>query len=99
MVAKLLDAVAVDTNGTGVKADGGGKTLAVWATSFGSGTVTIQGSPDGGVTWITLTIAGNPAAFTANSIRYIDRLGQGMQIRAILAGSTGASNVNAAIFD
>jgi hypothetical protein len=91
----LLQNVSVDTDGAGIPADGGTKTLSIWATSFGGGSVTIQGSPDGGTTWITLTYGGNPAIFTENTFRLINRLGQGLLIRAILTGSTGASNVNA----
>lgn len=94
----LLENVSVDTDGTGVGADGGSKTVAVWATDFGSGTVTLQGSPDGGTTWITLTISGSSATFTANAIRMIDRLGQGMQVRATLSGSSGASGVYVKVF-
>jgi len=97
-MTKLLDNVSVDTDGPGIDADGGSKTLSIWADNFGGGSVTIQGSPDGGNTWITLTYGGNPAIFTSNTIRLVNRLGQGMQIRATLTGSTGASNVNADIY-
>ena len=94
----LLKAVDADVNGTGITTDGGSKTVQIWATNFGGGTVTLQSSADGGVTWVTLTIAGLPATFTSNAVRKIDRLGQGMLIRATLAGSTGASNVNVKLF-
>lgn len=94
----LLTDVSVDVNGTGVDGDGSGKALAIWATDFGGGTVTIQGSPDGGTTWITLTVDGAAATFTANAIRYLERIGQGMQIRAILSGSSGADAVNVRLF-
>ena len=95
----LLEGVDVDTDGTGVKADGGSKTVAIFATDFGAGTVTLQGSPDGGVTWINLTVGGSAATFTANAIDFIDRLGQGMQIRATLTGADGSTdNVNVKIF-
>jgi hypothetical protein len=95
----LLQSVSVDTNGTGIPADGGSKTLSIWADNFGGGSVTIQGSPDGGTTWITLTYGGNPAVFTSNTVRLINRLGQGMQVRATLTGSSGASNVNADLYE
>lgn len=97
-MTKLLDNVSVDTEGTPVVSDGSNKTLSVWATNFGGGSVTIQGSPDGGVTWITLTYGGNPTIFTSNTIRLIDRIGHGMLTRAILTGSSGAVNVNAQLF-
>lgn len=96
---KLLNNVSADTTGSGIKADGGSKTLSVWATSFGGGTVTIQASPDG-TTWITLTLSGGDSAtFTANAVRLIDRIGQGMQIRATLTGSTAPSGVNVSLHD
>jgi hypothetical protein len=97
----LLQNVSVDTVGAGVLADGSNKTLAVWATtggSFGGGSVTINGSPDGGVTWITLTYNGSPAVFTSNIVLLADRLCTGMMFQAVLSGSSGASHVNAAIF-
>ncbi len=95
----LLENISVDTDGAGVNADGSNKTLCVWATSFGGGTVNIEGSPDGGTTWIILQlINGADAQFTANTFKIIDRLGQGCLIRATLAGSSGANNVNAALF-
>jgi len=94
----LLEDVSVDTDGTGAKADGGNKTVAIWGTDFGGGTVTLEGSPDSGTTWITLTIGGASATFTANAIRMVDRLGQGMQVRATLTGSSGASGVYAKMY-
>jgi len=97
-MAKLLDNVSVDTDGTPVLGDGSGKGLAIWATTWGSGTVTIQVSPDNKVTWITATIGGNPASFTANAVRYIIKIGQGQWIRATLTGSSGAVGVNAETF-
>ena len=97
-MTKLLNNVSVDTVGVGPLGDGGNKVLAVWGAAFGGGSVTIEASPDGGTTWITLTYGGNPAVFTTNTIRLLDRIGQGMQIRASLSGSTGASNVNADLF-
>ena len=94
----LLENVSVDTDGDGKPADGGSKSVAIWGTDFGGGSVTLQSSPDGGSTWITLTVGGSPAVYTANAVQFIDRLGQGMEIRAILTGSSGAENVNAKIF-
>lgn len=94
----LLDNVSVDTDGPPIKGDGAAKTLHVWATSFGGGNVEIQGSPNNGTTWDALTIGGNPAQYNANTIQKVDKIGQGQSIRAILQGSTGASGVNAMLF-
>jgi hypothetical protein len=97
----LLQNVSVDTVGNGVLADGSNKTLVIWATaggSFGGGTVTINGSPDGGTTWITLTYNGSHAIFTSDIVLLADRLCTGMMFQAVLSGSSGAANVNAAIF-
>ena len=94
----LLNNVSVDTDGAALTTDGGNKTVSVDATSFGSGTVTIEGRRPSGP-WIVLTIAGSPATFTANAIRMIDRLGQGMEVRATLTGSTGANAVNVYLFN
>lgn len=95
----LLDAVDANTDGIGFDTDGANKTLVVWGGDFGGGTVTIQGSPDQGDTWITLTITGSPVAFTANAIRFLERLGQGLQVRATLTGATNPSNVSALLCD
>jgi len=100
----LLDNVSVDTDGVGVAADGGSKTVVIWISSggsFGGGTITLQTSPDGGGssdTWVTLTINAVDATFTANAARVIDHLGPGLFIRATLTGATAASNVNVKIF-
>ena len=94
----LLESVSADTNGTGVKCSGRAYTVAIWGTDFGSGSVTLQASPDGGTTWITLTIGGSPATFTANAVRVIDHLGAGILVRAILSGSTSPDSVNVAVF-
>lgn len=94
----LLNAVTEDTNGTPVSADGGSKTLVVWSTDFGGGTVTVQVSPDAGTTWIPLAQSGVALAFTANGAHIIDRLGQGLLVRAVLSGSTTPDAVSAALF-
>lgn len=93
----LLENVNIDTDGTSVAADGANKTLVVWATNFGGGTVTIECSPDGGVTWITLTSNGIPVAYTSNNIALVFRIGSGLLVRGRFAGSAGASNVNMVI--
>jgi hypothetical protein len=90
--AWLLNGVTADTNGTGVHPVSGPMTLWIWSTDFDSGTVTIQASPDGGTTWITLTVDGSAAAFTANTVRVIEGL-EGGQLRATLTGSTAPDPV------
>lgn len=91
---RLLDDVSVDTNGTPITHFGGGFTIEVRATSYGAGTVAIQGSTDE-TKWITLPIDPDNSTFatyTADTqIRGL--LSPGYKLRAILTGSTGASGV------
>ncbi len=94
----LLDAVDANTNGGGVNTDGGSRTVVIWATDYDGGTVTLQASPDDGTTWITLTVDGSPATFTANAVRVIDYLGQGLQMRATLTGATNPVAVSVGIY-
>lgn len=98
MSKELLTSATTNARGAELDADGGNKTFAVWGT-FGGATVTLQASPDNGVTWITLTIGGSPAAFTANAVRLTDRLGQGMMISCIISGATGTTDIDARIYD
>ena len=70
---------------------------------FGSGTVTIKVSPDGGTTLITAQKAdGTDVTFTADGVQNVE-LGfgnsqEGMDIYAVMAGSTSPT-VNVTIFD
>jgi hypothetical protein len=96
---KLLDAIDADADGAAFPASGSSKILAVWATDFGGGTVTLEASPDGGTTWITVTIAAAAITLTANGYRVIDRTTQGMVYRATLTGSTNPTDVSAYLFD
>lgn len=85
------------TDPTPIQADGAVKAVAVWG-NFGSGTVTLQGSPDNGTTWITLKKTdGSDATFTANAIEKINVLKNGLFLRATLSGAT-SPNVNAKVF-
>jgi hypothetical protein len=97
-MTKLLDNVSVDTIGTPQAGDGGSKQISVWATDFGGGSVTIELSPNNGVTWNTLIYNSNPAVFTENIDFFLFKFSQGVLMRAALSGSSGASNVNADIF-
>jgi hypothetical protein len=83
---------------TGVTADGqsaeftfkGGWGLLLAAGTWGSGTITVQISPDGGTTWAALSdiLGTGSAALTANgSVAFIAPPGQ---LRLDLSGSSGA---------
>lgn len=75
---------------TTISADGSSKTVAVWATTWNGAIVTLRCSPDGGTTWIDITDNGTPVTFSANGVRLVDRLGQGMLFGAKIT-SVGAS--------
>lgn len=97
---KLLESANSDTNGLPHLALGASMNLAVWADDFGGGTVTFQGSPDSGVTWIDLYMINNVlGTFTVNTILQTQKLSQNLSLRAILTGSTSPVNVNAVLFD
>jgi len=93
----LLQDVIVDTVGTAATSTGGPMVLQVSATSYGSGSVTIQGRFDA-LEWTTLTYGGNPAVFTSNQLLKLDYAPNGMSLRATLSGSTGATAVNVVLF-
>lgn len=75
--------------------DGAEFVLAIFATSFGGGTVTLEGSPDGGVTWIGLTklVDNSAATFTANTFVVLYQIAQGYLVRARLSGATSPSGM------
>lgn len=93
----LLDSVSVNTNGSPFPIqDKTIKNIYVSATSFGGGTVTIQWSLDPDALtpiWTTAKdIFGTDMVFTAN--KNVTTLSlYGAYYRAILTGSSGASNV------
>jgi len=89
----LLDGVSTDTAGEPFVVDGGSYTVVIEATSFGGGTVTLQGRYGKSGNWLVLTDNGVPAEYTAGILRVLRSFARGMEIRAILSGSTGASNV------
>jgi hypothetical protein len=100
MAITLLDSVDVDTDSAGVTPDTAVRLLTVWATDFGGGSVSLQASPDGGGTWVTLNdFQGNPLTFSSNVVNVqLPPIGQGMPIKAVLSGSTSPSNVNAVVY-
>jgi len=71
---------------------------------FGGGTTTIQASPDGGTTKVTLKdVAGNVVSITEDDVYnirlgYAGKLGEEIEIYATMAGAT-APAVNIAAFD
>jgi hypothetical protein len=90
----LLQNVSIDTVGVSVGGTGNSKIIQIAATSFGGGSVILEGSLDNTL-WTTLTYGGNPAIFTSGKILKLDFWPTGMYVRASLTGSTGANNVNA----
>lgn len=71
-------------------------TLAVQAEDFGGGTVTIEWSLDA-VTWTTLVdSAGQSAVFTANALK-VGLTFKSIYLRASLADSSGAKNLNVVV--
>ena len=89
----LLDSVSVDTAGDATIVDGGGYTVVIEATSFGGGTVTLQGRYGKTGAWVVLTDNGVPAEYTENIVRGLKDFARSMEIRAVLSSSTGASGV------
>lgn len=77
--------------------DGGGN-------GFGSGTVTIQASPDGGTTKVTLKdVGGTTVSITADDVYnirlgYAGKLGEEIDIYATMSGSTSPT-VDIVAFD
>lgn len=92
---KLLNNVNANATGLNFFVDGAQEVLAIYAASFGGGTVTVEASPNGTL-WMTLTqIPGtSPATFTANTMTVCYPVPQGYYIRARLSGATSPSNVN-----
>ncbi|MGR3179846.1 MAG: hypothetical protein ACUZ8E_17540 [Candidatus Anammoxibacter sp.] len=95
----LLDNVSIDTNSPAQDGDGKERVFLITATSFGSGSVTIQTSEK--ITtpiWVDADEGGTPLAITVNRSVKLDPLPSGMQFRAVLQDSTGASNVKVVVF-
>jgi len=78
---------------SGTKVWPGGKGSFVAYGTWGSGTIKLQLSPDGGTTWIDVT----GVSLTANGHKDVPVMGPGLQFRADLSGSTGA-NLSAKLF-
>jgi hypothetical protein len=82
-VKKLLDAVTANGNSSSYKWPGGKGTL-VAAGTWGSGTITLQASPDSGTTWVSSSVTR-----TADGISAFDL--PPCLIRLALTGATNPS--------
>ena len=93
----LLNSVSVDTVGEAEAAqDKIPKNLYIYAEDFGGGTVRVEWSlsTDNDAVWTTVTDPlGNPVAVNNNTM-YTSLTLYGAFYRAVLSGSTGASNVS-----
>jgi hypothetical protein len=91
-------------NGTGVPVVWRGGWGTVWCVAkalgvgFDSGTVTLQVSYDGGMTWLTAKDSlGDNVAFAANGHSTVFAYGGSPRLRASLGGSSGATDVSLSI--
>lgn len=89
---KIMDGINVDTVSSNSTMLGVVTLIYIFATSFGGGTITIENSVDGGVTWIPLKL------YTNSDADEIIALAENSLLRARLTGSGGASNVNVWIY-
>jgi hypothetical protein len=71
---------------------GGPTTIILRGATFGSGTVTLEGSPDG-TNWVAQTFPNTTTAitWTAAGSRTIDRFPQGMPLRLSIGAATSPS--------
>lgn len=73
------------------------RSIQITGTFGAGGSVTIQGSNDGGVTWATLTDPlGNPLTFTAAGIQRVTETTE--QIRPNVTAGDGTTSLNAYLF-
>ena len=91
----LLNNVNVDTVGEIFTFSGGSKVLFIRADNFGGGTLTIEAADPSDPSERFATLDGG--AFTLNGTKIIESTVPGMKFRAVLAGSSGASNVFASM--
>jgi hypothetical protein len=99
----LLQNVSANTpDPTPIPGDGSEKVLMIWLTAgvegatYGGGTIAIQLSPDGGLTWISPT--GVTSSWTTDTAVNINYIPQGSMVRATLIGATDPLGVNAGLF-
>ena len=88
MALNLHVNTTADGNGTALRTtDGNGgevATVVCWG-GFGAGTLTLQMSPDAGVTWVGFSPA---VTFTVAEAK-AQVIPQGVQVRGVLTGATG----------
>lgn len=104
MGVSLLTNISVDTVGDAFELPRPGNIHAnhqmavyVWATSFGSGTVRLEVSPDG-TNWFTArTLGDSQATFTTGDM-VVAHLRGARYVRGRLDGSSGASGVNMVLY-
>ena len=85
----LLKNVNVDTTSVEEKVDGGNRALVVRADNFGGGTVQIQVRSNNDSRFVLVT----GGSFTADDTKILKSTKSGLTYRAVLSGSSGASNV------
>lgn len=93
VIAKWLTLTTTNLDGESIRyTDYQDRSVQVLGT-FGGGTVTMQGSNDGGTTWATLTDPlGNNLAFTAAGMKQITELPD--LIRPLLSGGDGTTDLD-----
>lgn len=87
----LLNNVNANVTSNPDPTDGGKRVIVVRADNFGGGTVEIQGKSNNDPNARFLLIPG--ASFTSGDTKILDGAKSGMTYRAVLSGSSGASNV------
>ena len=85
----LLDNVNVDTTSDEEKSDGGNRVLVVRADNFGGGNVQIQVRSNNDSRFLLVT----GASFATDDTKILNSTKSGLTYRAVLSGSSGASNV------
>lgn len=94
----LLNKVNQDTVGAAEQWNGGAADIFVTASDFGSGTVTLQRSNDGGITWVPVKFEdGVIFSATVNGVFPANGWSNGTKIRATLAGSTNPVDVKVTV--
>ena len=99
MTIKLLDNVNVNTTGDPFIGKGAGQTLLITADDLGGGSVSLETSLNKTTGWTPVFYDGAPFVVTTVGAYYLRKNAQGLYMRAVLSGATGASNVTVALVD